>query len=75
MNKFEEVFKTSVETMHQVNVKQYGSIVAEVMKVILLQMKPVFEIVYNQGYDDGKESLPKETSQERLARIRSYNFQ
>lgn len=74
MNKFEEVFKASVETIHQVNVKQYGSIVAEVMKVALLQMKPVFEVVYNQGYDDGKESLPQETLQERLARIRSYNF-
>ena len=45
------------------------------MKVTLLQMKTLFEVVYNQGYDDGKESLPKETQQERLARIRSYNFQ
>ncbi|MEG2707442.1 MAG: hypothetical protein RR959_08880 [Erysipelotrichaceae bacterium] len=54
MNKFEEVFQTGVESIHQVNIKQFGIIAAEVMKVTILQMKPVFEVVYNQGYEDCK---------------------
>lgn len=74
MNNFDKVFESAIESMHEQNVKAFGSMMANVMKVGLVELKPVFKVVYEQGYSDCESSQPKETSQERLARIRSYNY-
>ena len=57
IERFEEVFKKSIQTMHEVNVKQFGSAMANIMLPALEQMKPIFKIVYEQGVTDGYEKL------------------
>lgn len=74
MSNFEVVFKTCLESMYEVNEQKMGKMLADMMQLGFVEMKPMFEIFYERGFDDGKDSLPKETSQERLARIRSYDY-
>jgi len=54
MNNFEKVFETCVDTIHKKNVNMFGAFVAEVMKAGFVEMKPLFELTYNQGYEDAK---------------------
>ena len=74
MDNFDKVFESAIETMHEQNVKTFGSAMANIMKVGLVELRPIFKVVYHQGYTDCENSQLKETSQERLARIRSYNY-
>lgn len=57
IERFEEVFKKSIQTMHEVNVKQFGSAMANIMLPALEQMKPIFKIVYEQGVTDGSKKI------------------
>ncbi|MCM1957892.1 hypothetical protein NCZ17_00710 [Acinetobacter modestus] len=55
--RFEEVFKKSIQTMHDINAKQFGVSMANMMLPALEQMKPVFKIIYEQGLDDSCKKL------------------
>lgn len=55
--RFEEVFKKSIQTMHDINAKQFGASMANMMLPALEQMKPVFKIIYEQGLDDGCKKI------------------
>lgn len=57
MNNFEKVFETCVNTIHKKNVNMFGAFVAEVMKAGFVEMKPLFELTYNQGYEDAKNEM------------------
>lgn len=52
MNNFDKVFESAIETMHEQNIKTFGSVMANVMKVGLVELKPVFKVVYHQGYSE-----------------------
>lgn len=54
MSNFEAVFKTCLESMHEVNEQKMGKMLADMMQLGFVEMKPVFEIFYNQGVEDGK---------------------
>lgn len=74
MSNFESVFKYCLDHAYEVNEKEFGKTTADTMQLEYVKMKLMFERFYERGFYDGRESLPKETSQERLARIRSYNY-
>ncbi|WEI17367.1 hypothetical protein PY247_12790 [Acinetobacter proteolyticus] len=57
MERFEEVFKAAIQSMHVVNVKAYGSLMANVMLPGLEALKPVFKATYDQGVKDEQEKL------------------
>ncbi|WP_141738471.1 hypothetical protein [Acinetobacter proteolyticus] len=57
MERFEEVFKAAIQSMHEVNVKAYGSLMANVMLPGLEALKPVFKATYDQGVKDEQEKL------------------
>lgn len=59
MNNFEKVFETCVNTIHKKNVNMFGALLAEVTKSGFVEMKPVFELTYNQGYEDAKNEMYK----------------
>ncbi|HCT9345587.1 TPA: hypothetical protein OUC30_001253 [Acinetobacter baumannii] len=52
--RFEQVFKVSLDEMDKVNIDVYGKAMASIMKPALETMKPIFQIVYEQGVKDGK---------------------
>ncbi len=54
MSNFEVVFKTCLESTHEVNEQKMGKMLADMMQLGFVEMKPVFEIFYNQGVEDGK---------------------
>ncbi|MGQ1463617.1 hypothetical protein ACT4VL_10435 [Acinetobacter baumannii] len=51
---FEQVFKVSLDEMDKVNIEVYGKAMASIMKPALETMKPIFQLVYEQGVKDGK---------------------
>ena len=57
MSNFEKVFETCVTTIHEKNVNMFGALLAEVMKAGFVKMKPLFELTYNQGYEDAKNEM------------------
>lgn len=57
MSNFEKVFETCVTTIHNKNVNLFGALLAEVMKAGFVEMKPLFELTYNQGYEDAKNEM------------------
>ena len=57
MSNFDKVFETCVNTIHKKNVNMFGALLAEVMKVGFVEMKPLFELTYNQGYEDAKNEM------------------
>ena len=57
MSDFEKVFETCVDTMHEKNVNMFGAFLAGVMKAGFVEMKPLFELTYNQGYEDAKNEM------------------
>ncbi|HCA5022845.1 TPA: hypothetical protein MW161_000584 [Acinetobacter baumannii] len=52
--RFEQVFKVSLDEMDKVNIEVYGKAMASIMKPALETMKPIFQLVYEQGVKDGK---------------------
>lgn len=56
MSNFEVVFKTCLESMHEVNEQKMGKMLADMMQLGFVEMKPVFEIFYNQGVEDGNKN-------------------
>ncbi|MGE9778944.1 hypothetical protein [Acinetobacter baumannii] len=52
--RFEQVFKVSLDEMNKVNIEVYGKAMASIMKPALETMKPIFQLVYEQGVKDGK---------------------
>ena len=54
MSNFEVVFNTCLESIHEVNEQKMGKMLADMMQLGFVEMKPVFEIFYNQGVEDGK---------------------
>ena len=54
MSNFEVVFTTCLESMREVNEQKMGKMLADMMQLGFVEMKPVFEIFYNQGVEDGK---------------------
>lgn len=54
MSNFEVVFKTCLESMHEVNEQKMGKMLADMMQLGFVEMKLVFEVFYNQGVEDGK---------------------
>lgn len=57
MSNFEKVFETCVTTIHEKNVNMFGALLAEVMKAGFVEMKPLFKLTYNQGYEDAKNEM------------------
>lgn len=52
--RFEQVFKVSMDEMNKVNIDVYGIAMATIMKPALVTMKPIFQLIYEQGVKDGK---------------------
>ena len=55
MDNFDKVFESAIEGMPEQNVKTFCSVMANIMKVGLVELKPVFKVVYEQGYSDAQQ--------------------
>ncbi|MBU3147848.1 hypothetical protein [Acinetobacter baumannii] len=58
--RFEQVFKVSIDEMNKVNINVYGIAMATIMKPALVTMKPIFQLIYEQGVKDGKAESKEE---------------
>lgn len=54
MSNFEDVFKTCLESIHEISRQKMGKMLADMMQLEFIEMKPVFEVFYNKGIEDGK---------------------
>ncbi|MDQ9993053.1 UNVERIFIED_CONTAM: hypothetical protein KWE97_13820 [Acinetobacter pittii] len=43
-----------MDEMNKVNIDVYGFAMATIMKPALVTMKPIFQLIYEQGVKDGK---------------------
>lgn len=55
--RFEEVFNAGIKAIHEVNVKTYGTVMANLMFPAFESLKPVFKATYDQGVKDQQEKL------------------